>query len=68
MVGAYTLTVPRIRAIDGTIVITQSWLFNSIRCMPSTHASSSYELLDGRKIYVIFALVAIVIAFANFSQ
>jgi hypothetical protein len=33
--------------------------------MPSTYALSSYELLDSRKIYVIFVLVAVVTAFVD---
>lgn len=48
------------------IVVIQSWLSHSFRYVPSTHASSSYELLDDRKIYAIFIFVAI--AFADFRQ
>jgi hypothetical protein len=47
------------------IIAIQSWLAYSFRCVPSTCTSSSFKLLDGRKICVIFVLVAVLTAFAG---
>jgi hypothetical protein len=33
--------------------------------MPSTHTLSSYKLLNGRKIYIIFVLIAVITAFID---